>query len=572
MEQRQKVVFPAEIRAADDAEEGVLYAFFPTPSVAYLGDVIEIAAPGLMDDSIESGDNIFCFADHEPNHVLGNTRNGTLEIEHSPAGVSIRVRLDLSITYHRDLWKSVKRKDKTGLSMGFTVQDEKWERNKRILRKIKVYEFSFVTMPAYEQTQITARSGNNMSRINVSMSERHHAAYQNWLDNQPTNGDPPDPFIGGESRSFNSVEMPDAPIYRGPNALGQQMVDIAAMSRGEVVSHEARSRWEQMVKREETRAAGTGGHVMAVGSDGGFLLQGETAMDMITNGFGNSAVLKRAAMRDIGRSQFIELVGIDETSRATGSRGGGVRVYSDKELDALTQSKTKFDKIRLEPKRLTGFYYASNEILDNAPVLQSEMSELFHQEFAFKGQDLAIRGNGVGEAMGIMNAGCLVTVDKEAGQTDSTVVFENIVKMRSRLRVRNRKSVCWLANQDVEPQLFQLALPVGTGGSVVPVYRPVDGPNDGIDGYLMGTPIIFIEQCETLGTVGDLILADWSMYYAANRGGIESASSMHLKFDHAQVAFRFLTWMDGQPRIPSAITPYKGSNTVSPFVVLQTRG
>lgn len=56
-----------------------------------------------------------------------------------------------------------------------------------------------------------------------------------------------------------------------------------------------------------------------------------------------------------------------------------------------------------------------------------------------------------------------------------------------------------------------------------------------------------------------------------SKGGIDYASSMHLKFDYNQTAFRFVTYFDGQPKLKSAITPYKGNKTVSPFVALASR-
>jgi HK97 family phage major capsid protein len=377
-----------------------------------------------------------------------------------------------------------------------------------------------------------------------------------------------------------TVTVEDQPIYRSKFPLGEQMRDIATICKREGGDREAqaRSRHEQVVKREQTlaekRAAGTGGMVKAVGEDGGLLLQGETAIELITNGFNNSAVLSRTAQRDIGMNQFVDLVGIDETSRADGSRGGGVRVYTDAELALMTQSKTKFAKIRIEPKRLTGMYFASDEILNNAPLLQGEMSELFNLEFAFKAQDLVINGNGAGQALGVLNAPALVTVSKETGQTAKTIVFQNLVKMKSRLMLRNRRNLLWIANQDIEPQLFTLSLPVGTGGSVMPVYLPAMNQDSEVAGTLMGIPIVFVEQCATLGTVGDIVLADWSTYWAANKGGVESASSIHLKFDYNQTTFRFVTWFDGQPRLQNAILPYKAnsnSDRVSSFVALATR-
>ena len=60
-------------------------------------------------------------------------------------------------------------------------------------------------------------------------------------------------------------------------------------------------------------------------------------------------------------------------------------------------------------------------------------------------------------------------------------------------------------------------------------------------------PILHTEQCKAIGTVGDLILADLSHYLVVtHRSGIEVASSIHLKFDYAQTAWRMITYIGGQ--------------------------
>lgn len=593
MEQR-KIQFQGEFRAVGDGNtiEGTI----PTGSHTDLGGYFEVIEPGAFLKSLLSNRTIFAFDQHNPEKPLANTKAGTLALEERKEGLKVRMRLDPEISYHKDLLLSVKRGNLGGMSFGFSVPPggESWSGNLRTIHDMTLYEVSPVSLPAYEQSTISVRQQSNSSDRNSTMNNSTLATKQNGLyhdergrllytlenlremeanyESQQRSGGAPD-FYG--SLDFGRAEVVDQPIYRGPLALGQQMLDIINMTRPGAVTPEARDRHDRMVKREralaEKRAAGTGGMVTAVGQDGGLLLQGETAMDLITSGFGNSATLSRSANRDLGTAQFVELVGVDETSRADGSRGGGVRVYSDKELELMLQSKPKFDKIRLEPKRLTGMYYASNEILDNAPILQDEMAALFGEEFGFKGQDLSINGSGAGEAMGVLKSPCLVTVAAENAQAAATINFTNLVKMKARVRVRNRNSLVWLANQDVEAQLFQLALPVGTGGSVMPVYVPSANQTDGVAGMLLGVPIIFVEQCATLGTVGDIILGDWSAYLSATKGGIQSASSIHLKFDYNQTAFRFVTYFDGQPRLKSAITPYKGSNTVSPFVALATR-
>ena len=55
------------------------------------------------------------------------------------------------------------------------------------------------------------------------------------------------------------------------------------------------------------------------------------------------------------------------------------------------------------------------------------------------------------------------------------------------------------------------------------------------------------------------------------RGSVRSDISMHLRFDYAESAFRFMWEADGQPWLASALTPFKGSNTLSTFVSLATR-
>jgi hypothetical protein len=53
---------------------------------------------------------------------------------------------------------------------------------------------------------------------------------------------------------------------------------------------------------------------------------------------------------------------------------------------------------------------------------------------------------------------------------------------------------------------------------------------------------------------------------------MQFASSIHLRFDYDQTAFRFVFRIDGQPWWPTAATPlYATSDTLSPFVTLAER-
>jgi len=90
-------------------------------------------------------------------------------------------------------------------------------------------------------------------------------------------------------------------------------------------------------------------------------------------------------------------------------------------------------------------------------------------------------------------------------------------------------------------------------------------------GTLMGRPITPIEQASTVGTVGDIIFADFSQYKMIEKGGINADSSIHVAFLTDETVFRWTLRTDGQPKRNAALTPYKGSSTLSPFITLASR-
>jgi HK97 family phage major capsid protein len=378
------------------------------------------------------------------------------------------------------------------------------------------------------------------------------------------------------------IEVLDQPIYRGSNAtaLGQQLMDVRTVTDptqfGSKEVYEARSRIEQSEKRsrerlakqldKEGRAATSGGMLVSNPSEGGIFLQGETSTELMTNGFNNSEILPRTSKRTLTATQYVKIIGLDEQSRKDGSRGGGIRVYTNTELGSYTASKTKFHEIRIEPQKLTGLFPASDEMLRNVTFLGQEVRQLFGEEFAFKCQYLAIHGSGAGEAQGAMTANCKVAVPAEDTQGAATIIPENLSNMWARFAGR-KANAAWFINRDVNPQLDKLSLPAGTA-ALEPRFVTYDA--QGIL-RIKGIPVIEIEQCETLGTEGDIILADWSQYVCADMGDIQEAMSIHVDFIYGQQLFRFTYYFDGQPRWKSAIRPFKGSNMISPIVTLATR-
>ena len=82
------------------------------------------------------------------------------------------------------------------------------------------------------------------------------------------------------------------------------------------------------------------------------------------------------------------------------------------------------------------------------------------------------------------------------------------------------------------------------------------------------------EYCSTLGTVDDIVLVDLSQYAMIDKGGINQAQSIHVRFTTDEMTFRATYRVDGGVLWKEALTPFKGDSTttVSPFITLATRG
>lgn len=308
-----------------------------------------------------------------------------------------------------------------------------------------------------------------------------------------------------------------------------------------------------------------------VPSDGGFLVQQDFATVLLQDVFQTGILASRCRRIPIsGNANGIKINGVDETSRAS-TRWGGILGYWASEAEEKTKSRPKFRQIELNLKKLIGLCYATDELMMDAAALEGVIRSGFASEFGFLVDDAIINGTGAGQPLGILNSGCLVSVSKESGQTAATIVAENVIKMYSRIFAQSRQNAVWLINQNVEPQLFTMSLAVGTGG--VPVYMPAGGLSGAPYGSLFGRPVIPIEQAATLGTVGDIIFADLNGYVLAEKGGMQSDMSIHVRFIYDEQVFRFVMRLDGQPVRASALTPYKGgaNYTQSHFVALETR-
>ena len=307
-----------------------------------------------------------------------------------------------------------------------------------------------------------------------------------------------------------------------------------------------------------------------VDSDGGVLVPPEFRAELLQKTYETALVANRCRRLPVSVNA-LRINYIAESSRADGSRSGGIRGYWGAEAGTMTPSAASFGQLQLTLNKLYAVIYATDELLSDSIVTLNEMvNTMVAQELAVVLDEAIINGTGAGQPLGIVAGPSTISVAKETGQLAATIVSENILNMFRRLYARSRNSAVWFVAQDTMGQLYQMSLPVGTGGGLT--FMPPGGLSGKPYATLMGLPISEIEQCQTLGTVGDIILADMSQYLLAEHSlGMLSATSIHLRFLQGEQIFRFSIRVDGQPWWKSALTPMHGSVTVSPFVTLATR-
>ncbi len=300
--------------------------------------------------------------------------------------------------------------------------------------------------------------------------------------------------------------------------------------------------------------------------DGGFLIPPEFMPGLLTTDPQGSQNDTGAMTRKVPMGSQVVYVNARVDKNHTSSVSGGFRVYRRAETDTVETSKATFEQIKLEANGLMGLSYATEEILARSPMSFAALIQSgFSEEKTSKLNYERIWGTGVGEFLGLMNSGSLVTVAKTGSQTMDTITGVNLVNMRARAWGYN--NCVWMANQDTLPQLMAAHIAL-TNGSVA-LFAPGNGTDK--PDTLMGRPVMFDENLATLGDLGDIMLVNWNEYLEGTLGGVTFDESIHVRFVYNERAFRFTIYNDGQPWWRSALTPKKSAVTLSPFVTLAER-
>lgn len=132
--------------------------------------------PAAFDGALD--DDIRCLTNHDTRLVLGRTKAGTLTLKTDDHGLWGEVKINEKDQDAVNLYERVARGDVTQCSFAFDILEEEYSENPNngdvhwTIKKVRLYEVSIVTFPAYEDTEVWARKKGEFEQIKKRQNEK----------------------------------------------------------------------------------------------------------------------------------------------------------------------------------------------------------------------------------------------------------------------------------------------------------------------------------------------------------------------------------------------------------------
>jgi uncharacterized protein len=145
----------------------------------------EKIAPGAFKEALGKSD-IRALLNHDPNYVLGRTKNGSLRAWEDETGLAVEIDPP-STRWADDLLVSIGRGDISQMSFAFRVGEDEWETvdgvdHRTILSFDEIFDVSPVTYPAYPETDVSLRTGQCMGPEELALIRENNRILRSLID------------------------------------------------------------------------------------------------------------------------------------------------------------------------------------------------------------------------------------------------------------------------------------------------------------------------------------------------------------------------------------------------------
>ena len=163
MEKRQLRSIPTKFETREDGENPTIEGYFAVFNSNYeiAPGMSESIAPGAFSRTLSN--DVRALINHDTTLVLGRTKANTLELREDSHGLWGKITINPNDGDAMNLYERVKRGDVDQCSFGFDLKEQDTEIRDDgavhwTIKDLDLFEVSCCTFPAYEQTNISARS------------------------------------------------------------------------------------------------------------------------------------------------------------------------------------------------------------------------------------------------------------------------------------------------------------------------------------------------------------------------------------------------------------------------------
>jgi HK97 family phage major capsid protein len=288
-------------------------------------------------------------------------------------------------------------------------------------------------------------------------------------------------------------------------------------------------------------------------ADGGYTVTTDLARFITQQASLASVIEQKCSHLEIGANYTgIKIPQLNETTRSATTLYGGVRIYSPAEGVGKTAFIQKYTQKTIDLKKLCAVNYMTDELMQDNTALEGFIRMNVGKAFAWV-KDNEIISQTLGSVTSIVNSAATAEVTV-AGNSPTAVEWGSIYTANC-----NRSRAEWFLSTAQYAALLSLT----NAGTLVNLFQPNYTVSPA--GTLFGRPINVIEQAGGLTDESSVMFLDLTDYLVIGKGGIQEATSIHVKFLEDETAFRWTTRFGGAPLMASTVT-LPDTSVVSSFV------
>lgn len=299
------------------------------------------------------------------------------------------------------------------------------------------------------------------------------------------------------------------------------------------------------------------------GAEGGYLVPPGYSLNLMEAWAEFSFIRPRAMIVEMNSKQtFCPYVDAETVQDAGASPFfGGMKVTWGNQGTVTEETEPKFRQLELNACDLIAVLVLTNQFIDDiGPAGEQSLTRLFGRAMSWYEEYAFLNGLGIGNSqpLGILNANSKKDVTR---QIAGHIGADDVSRMLSRMIPFGFNNAIWACSPTAMSDLSGI-----TG--YVPNVDPL-GIEKGWVGSLHGRPLRCTEKLPALGTAGDLIFFDPSLYVVGHRQDVLITSSRQAPevFSRNQTMFQVWARTAGQPLYGSSLT-LSDQTVASPFVVL----